>query len=69
MKPFYSVFHATMSIKRFLCSNLRFDDFNTRQELFQHDQAAAVRALFETFFNNCEKAMIPNVYLLLGCLS
>ena len=49
-----SVFNSTMSVKHFHfhCANLRFVDINTREERFQHDWAAAVRALFETFVNN-----------------
>ena len=60
-----SLFNTAMSIKRFrfLWANLRFDDINKREERFQHDQAGAVRALFETFTNNCEKVMIPIGYL------
>ena len=60
-----SVFNATMSIKCFCfpCGNLRFNNIDTREERFQYNRAAANRALFETFVNNCEEVMIPNVYL------
>lgn len=59
------IFNATMSIKRFrfLCANIRFDDINTREEHFQHDRAAAIRLLFETFMSNCKKVMNPDGYL------
>ena len=54
-----------MSIKCFcfLCGNLRFNNFDTREERFQYNRAAANIALFETFVNNCEEVKIPNVYL------
>ena len=61
----HKIFSATISIKRFrfLCTNLRFDDISSRNTRFQHDLAAAIRDLFESFVRNSEKAMHPNVYL------
>ena len=54
-----------MSIKhfRFLWANIRFDDISTSEERFEHYRAAVARFLFETFLINCEKVMIPDVYL------
>ena len=59
------ILNATISIKRFwfLCANLRFDDIPSRNTCFQHDRAAAIRDLFESFVCNCEKVMHPDVYL------
>ena len=54
-----------MCIKRFrfLCANLRFDGISSRNTCFQHDRAAAIRDIFESFVLNCEKVMHPDVYL------
>ena len=45
------IFNATMSIKRFpfLFANPHFDDISSRNTHFQHDRAAAVRDIFESF--------------------
>ena len=61
-------FNAALSIKRFrfLRANLRFDDISSRNTRFQHDCAAAIRDLFESFVHDCEKLMHPNVCLSLG---
>ena len=52
-----------MSIKRFqfLCVNLHFDDISSRNTHFQHDHAAAIRDIFESFVRNCEKVMHPDM--------
>ena len=54
-----------MSIKRFqfLCANLHFDNISFRNTHFQHDCAAAIRDLFESFVQNCEKVMHFDLYL------
>ena len=59
------IFNATMSIKRFqfLCANLLFDDISSRNTRFQHDCAAAIRDLLESFFCNCKKVMHHDVHL------
>ena len=59
------IFNTTMSVKyfRLLCANLPFDDISSRNTRFQHDRAAAIRDLFESFVCNCEKVMHPDMYL------
>ena len=68
------IFGATMSYNRFrfLHSNIKFDDINTRQFRFLSDRFAAMRDFFEQFNDRCSSVLQPDNYLtidktLYGC--
>ena len=70
----HPIFGATMSSNRFwfLNSNIRFDDYNTRQERFKQDRFAAFREIYEMFNDRCSSVIQPDEYLsldetLYGC--
>jgi len=59
------LFGATMSRNRFslLLSNLMFDEYEERLQLWPSDRFAAIRSIFENFNVNCLKYMVPSEYL------
>ena len=59
------IFGATMSSKRFmfLCSNITFDDLETRSARWQNDRFAAFRTVFEMFNDRCSSVINPQDYL------
>ena len=59
-----TAFGTTMSRNRFkvLIAHISCDDHTMRPNSWQHDRFAALREIFEEFYKNCGKFLVPDDY-------